>query len=1094
MSMQLPSSSSSSSSDGFKFDVFISFRGPDTRYGFTGNLYKALCNKGIYTFIDDEELQRGDEITPSLLKSIEDSRIAVIVFSKSYASSSFCLDELAHIIHYFKAKGRVVLPVFYDVDPSQVRHQNDGYGEALAKHEDRFQNNKKNMERLLKWRKALKQAADLSGYHFNLGKEYEHNFIEKIVKDVSNKINHIPLHVADYPVGLESRMLEVSLLLDLGSSDEVCIIGIHGAGGMGKTTLARAVYNSIVEQFEGSCFLHDVRENSVKHGLEYLQEQLLSKTINLNFKIHNVSEGIPLIKQRLSQKKILLILDDVDKLEQLRYLVGEPTWLGPGSKVLITTRDRHLLESRGIKRTYEVCGLNIEEALELFRWKVGKNKTIDSNYEDILNRAVTYASGLPLAIEVVGSNFSGMHVSKWNSALDKYKRVPDKDIQKILKVSFDSLDEEDKNVFLDIACCLKGYGLLDVENTLHAHYDYCIKNHLGVLVDKSLIKIDGYDVTLHDLLEDMGKEIVRQESSNKPGERSRLWFHDDIVQVLKENMGTENIEMIYFNCSSMENVIEWNGKSFRKMKNLKTLIIENIHFSKGHKYLPSSLRVLRWKRCTSESLSSSILSKKFNVKVLILDQCEYLTHIPDVSGLPNLEKFSFQNCHNLITIHNSVGYLNKLEILDALGCNKIETFPPLQLPSLKKLNLRWCDSLKSFPELLCKMTNIKQIWLWNTIVEPFSLQYLNELRGLHMHESGMFRFPKHTDKLYSIVFSNVESLNLAKCNLSDECLSILLKWCVNVIYLNLSGNNFKILPECLSECHHIRELDLNYCKSLEEIRGIPPNLKILFAIECYSLSSSSRRMLLSQKLHEGGCTRFRFPNGTEGIPDWFEHKSRGQTISFWFRKEIPSITSILLIPKTHKKIKTYFFVNGYHCSLHPAYYNAYSETTYLFDLKLKERIKCLCPAESCKTFHRKFMCELDEALLKNEWIQVEINLSDDFCYVPSDSSHEDEEITLEFDSYREEWNTLGSYYRKFKYSAEMGIHVWKEKNNTEDNVIFTNPYSDTKSNKYLSTSITQFHQQGRVSEREKLQRQYLAIVSGMQNLLLTDAKEKEHHG
>ena len=149
--------------------MFISFRGTDTRFGFTGNLYKALCDKGIHTFIDDKEVQRGDEITPSLLKSIEDSRIAIIVFSKNYASSSFCLDELVHITHYFKAKGRLVLPVFYDVEPSQVRHQNDSYREALAKHEEGFQNNKENMERLLKWKKALNQAANLSGHHFNLG-------------------------------------------------------------------------------------------------------------------------------------------------------------------------------------------------------------------------------------------------------------------------------------------------------------------------------------------------------------------------------------------------------------------------------------------------------------------------------------------------------------------------------------------------------------------------------------------------------------------------------------------------------------------------------------------------------------------------------------------------------------------------------------------------------------------------------------------------------------------------------------------------------------------------------------------------------------
>lgn len=138
MAMQSHSSSSFSSlSYDFSYDVFISFRGTDAHFGFTGNLYKALSDKGIRTFIDDKELQRGEEITPSLLKNIEESRIAIVVFSQNYATSSFCLDKLVHIIHYFKAKSRLVLPIFYDTDPSHVRHQNDRYGEALAEFEER---------------------------------------------------------------------------------------------------------------------------------------------------------------------------------------------------------------------------------------------------------------------------------------------------------------------------------------------------------------------------------------------------------------------------------------------------------------------------------------------------------------------------------------------------------------------------------------------------------------------------------------------------------------------------------------------------------------------------------------------------------------------------------------------------------------------------------------------------------------------------------------------------------------------------------------------------------------------------------------------
>jgi len=146
----------------FGYDVFLSFRGEDTRYGFTGNLYKALCDRGIHTFIDDEELQSGEEITPALQKSIEESRIAIAVLSQNYASSSFCLDELATILHCH-TQGLLVIPLFYKVNPSDVRHHRGSYGEALNKHQRMFKDKK---EKLQKWKMALRQVADLSGYHF----------------------------------------------------------------------------------------------------------------------------------------------------------------------------------------------------------------------------------------------------------------------------------------------------------------------------------------------------------------------------------------------------------------------------------------------------------------------------------------------------------------------------------------------------------------------------------------------------------------------------------------------------------------------------------------------------------------------------------------------------------------------------------------------------------------------------------------------------------------------------------------------------------------------------------------------------------------
>jgi hypothetical protein len=151
---------------GWSYDVFLSFRGEDTRTSFTGSLYHGLCQKGINVFIDDEELRRGEQISPSLLTAIEESRISIIVFSTNYASSSWCLDELAKILECWKTKGQLVFPVFYYVDPSFVRHQRGSFGTAMAKHEVTF---KDDVERLKKWKKALFDAANFSGWSLENG-------------------------------------------------------------------------------------------------------------------------------------------------------------------------------------------------------------------------------------------------------------------------------------------------------------------------------------------------------------------------------------------------------------------------------------------------------------------------------------------------------------------------------------------------------------------------------------------------------------------------------------------------------------------------------------------------------------------------------------------------------------------------------------------------------------------------------------------------------------------------------------------------------------------------------------------------------------
>lgn len=139
-----------------KYDVFLSFRGTETRKTFTSHLYKALDGNKIDTYID-YRLERGDEIAPALLKAIKGSKISVVIISKDYASSRWCLDELVHILECKEWYGQIVIPIFYKIDPSIVRHQKETY-EVEECFKDRTE------IECLKWKDALTKAANLSGF------------------------------------------------------------------------------------------------------------------------------------------------------------------------------------------------------------------------------------------------------------------------------------------------------------------------------------------------------------------------------------------------------------------------------------------------------------------------------------------------------------------------------------------------------------------------------------------------------------------------------------------------------------------------------------------------------------------------------------------------------------------------------------------------------------------------------------------------------------------------------------------------------------------------------------------------------------------
>ncbi|KAG5130724.1 hypothetical protein AAZX31_13G177100 [Glycine max] len=451
----------------FKYHVFLSFRGKDTRFTFTGNLYRALRDRGFCVFMDDQRIDKGEKISQELPKAIEESRIYIIVLSENFASSRYCLVEVVMILDEFaKGKGRWIVPVFFYVDPSVLLRT---YEPALA-------NQKKwsSDDKIEEWRTALTKLSKFPGFCVSRdGNIFEYQHIDEIVKEVSR-------HVL-CPIGLDEKIFKVNLLLSSGS-DGVRMIGICGEAGIGKITLAHEVFHFNADKVFDHCLLfYDVGGISNQSGILSI----------------------------LHGKRVFIIFQDIKHFKQLEDIRELTKQLGSGSKVIITAQDKHLLDRCGIgfESIYEIKRFSDSEADQFLKFKVLNSATVSPKYVNILNRIKSYALGHPWTLEVMCSNLSGKSIEECESALLKYESITDRDIQKILEVSFSALEKCQQQMLIHIALYLKEQKLVDVEAELCNKYKVCPRLDIRVLLDKSLIKINHHgQVTLHTSTQEMIKD------------------------------------------------------------------------------------------------------------------------------------------------------------------------------------------------------------------------------------------------------------------------------------------------------------------------------------------------------------------------------------------------------------------------------------------------------------------------------------------------------------------------------------------------------------------------------------------------------------
>ncbi|CAN1779765.1 Disease resistance protein L6 [Linum perenne] len=526
-----------------EYEVFLSFRGPDTRRQITDILYRFLRRTKIHVFRDNNELRKGEEIGSNLRKAIDQSKIYVPIISKSYAHSKWCLIELAEIIQrHEQDTRRTILPIFYMVDPRDVRHQTGPYEDAFQEH------GKKYDERTIKnWKDALNKVGALKGWHVKNNDE-QGAVADEVSADLLSRLSKENSTLeTDELVGIDDHVEVVVEKLNLDSTN-LTMVGLHGMGGIGKTTIAKAVYNKISSRFDRCCFLENIRETQdQKRGIVIIQEKLTTDILKMDsIRVSNEDEGRRMIKDRICRFKTLIILDDVDEKFKFEDFLGSPKNFHHGSRFIITSRNIKVLGSLNEDRCslYEVGAMSQSRSLELFCKHAFKKNYPPPNYNTLVDGIVSTTGGLPLTLKVIGSMLYREELAVWQEKLEQLRGTIEHQVMGRLKISYDTLTNEAQQIFLDIACFFISLNK-ELPSYMWSDCKFYPASNINILIQRSMIKLGDEDVfQMHDQLRDMGREIIRQENIEHPWMRSRIWSAKEGKKLIYERKGSNLIKAL----------------------------------------------------------------------------------------------------------------------------------------------------------------------------------------------------------------------------------------------------------------------------------------------------------------------------------------------------------------------------------------------------------------------------------------------------------------------------------------------------------------------------------------------------------------------
>ncbi|CAN6849194.1 unnamed protein product [Brassica oleracea] len=684
--------------------------------------------------------------------------------------------------------GQTVMSVFYEVDPTDVKKQTGDFGKVFKK-----TCKGKTNEVIEKWSQALSEVATLAGYH-SMNWDNEAKMIEDVAIDVAKKLFNSTLsRDFDEFIGMEAHMKNISLFLR-ADLDEVRMIGIWGPAGIGKTTIARCLFHQLSHTFQYSVFMMNVRAMctppvcSDNYNVKlHLQQKLLSQLTNQKEDLEISHLGVA--RERLNDKKVLVVLDNVDRLVQLEAMAKETGWFGHGSRIIITTQDRKILKAHGITDIYKVDFPSDCEAIQMFCTYAFGQKSPEDGFENLVWEVTRLVGKLPLGLRVMGSHFRGMSKQEWENELPELWRCLDGEIESILMFGYNALSHVNKDLFLHIACI---FNLESIERMVEylSKIFPDVRQRLNVLAEKSFISLKRGNVIMHDLLVQLGRDIVRKQSS-EPGQRQFLVDKRETCEVLSDDAaGSGSVIGIMFDGHEI-NVSE---RAFEGMSNLQFLRLgpeidgggDAFHLIGGQSYLSRKLRLLNWSyfpltclHCIPKPellveliMPDSKLERLWertkplsNLKWVDLAHSKNLKDVSSLSTATSLQELNLRGCSSLVELPSSIGNAIHLKKLNLTGCSSL-----LELPSsignatdLQFLSLSNCSSLVELPSSIGNaIGNLEHLYFSNCsslVGVPSSIGNATNLRNLDFSRcSSLVELPASIGNLHKL-----RSLILREC-------------------------------------------------------------------------------------------------------------------------------------------------------------------------------------------------------------------------------------------------------------------------------------------------------------------------------------------